>query len=424
MGYVVFRYIYSINAYNTVITEVSIKNFKSVQDLTLPLGRFNVLIGSNGSGKSNILEAIAFGAAASADKLDNEFLGSRGIRTASMQLMKSAFNSGNLVKPILLDFRNEDKMMPFTINEDIDNVYKWVVKEKETLAIKFKDLLIGMIAGNLSDEIIANTNILDSTWQQLSSEINVEIQKKGIDKRVLIENIMSLGVPNQSLTNTYRLNKFNEDLANFIIYSPEITSLRKFEEESQIKPLGVKGEGLFNILEIFYENYGEETINEIRKYLHLIEWFDDFEAVFDKTTGRKSLVVKDRNMPGITLNQTNVNEGFLYLLFYISLIISKETPAFFAIDNIEAALHPRLCEELIKQLVELAKKHNKQLILTTHNPFILDGLDLNDPEQKLFVVRRNGDGETIADDIKPIEGVKLSEAWMRGYTGGQPETIE
>jgi AAA15 family ATPase/GTPase len=74
-----------------VIKEVTIKNFKSVQDLTLPLSRFNVLIGSNGSGKSNILEAIAFGAAASADKLDNEFLGSRGIRTSRADLMKSAF---------------------------------------------------------------------------------------------------------------------------------------------------------------------------------------------------------------------------------------------------------------------------------------------------------------------------------------------
>ncbi len=113
------------------------------------------------------------------------------------------------------------------------------------------------------------------------------------------------------------------------------------------------------------------------------------------------------------------------MLFYISLFISKETPTFFAIDNIEASFHPRLCEALIRNLVELSKKHNKQVILSTHNPFVLDGLDLNDDEQTLFVVRRNADGETIADPIKtPPIGVKLSEAWERGYIGGQPETIE
>lgn len=266
-----------------MIKEITIKNFKSVQELILPLSRFNVLIGSNGSGKSNILEAIAFGGA-TANKLE---------------------------------------------------------------------------------------------------------------------------------------------LAEFIIYSPEISALRKLEEESQIQPLGINGEGLFNLLQIFNESYSVETINELKKHLHIIEWFDDFQAKHDQVTGRKSLVVKDRFMPGVSLNQHNVNEGFLFLLFYISLIISKETPSFFAIDNIEASLHPGLCEELIKQLIELAKIHNKQLILTTHNPFVLDGLNLNDEEQSLFVVRRNADGETIADKItKQPKNVKLSEAWVRGYIGGQPETIE
>ena len=41
-----------------MIQEIRIKNFKSVQKLKLELGRVNVLIGANGCGKSNILEAI------------------------------------------------------------------------------------------------------------------------------------------------------------------------------------------------------------------------------------------------------------------------------------------------------------------------------------------------------------------------------
>ena len=157
----------------------------------------------------------------------------------------------------------------------------------------------------------------------------------------------------------------------------------------------------------------------------MIEWFDDFELVDDKITGKKSLVVKDKYIHNGHLNQNVVNEGFLYLLFYVSLMLSKETPSFFAIDNIEAAFHPVLCQELTKQLANLSKQQNKQIVVTTHNPFILDGLNLSDPEQNLLVVRRNSEGETIVDKIdkKPI-GVKLSEAWMRGYIGGQPETID
>lgn len=42
-----------------MIKTISIENYKSILKLKLDLGRINVFIGANGSGKSNILEAIA-----------------------------------------------------------------------------------------------------------------------------------------------------------------------------------------------------------------------------------------------------------------------------------------------------------------------------------------------------------------------------
>lgn len=76
-----------------MIRTVDIKNFKSIPDMTLDLGRVTVLIGANGSGKSNVLEAIAFAAAAAQNKLDNEFLVSRGIRVTEAHFMNSAFQA-------------------------------------------------------------------------------------------------------------------------------------------------------------------------------------------------------------------------------------------------------------------------------------------------------------------------------------------
>jgi predicted ATPase len=411
-----------------VIKELTIKNFKSVQDLALTLSRFNVMIGSNGSGKSNILEAIAFAAAATADKLDNEFLGSRGIRTSEVRLMKSAFTIDTFSKPIEISFKvandsSKIKELSYTITETNSAVPKWVVKEFETL-----DKFIKRITAELSkmdkDFSHIKKEVENAKSNKTSTDtINSLIEKQESHQKKINE-IKSSLQEYESSWDDEALNHHNI-LSSFIIYSPELTALRKFEDEGQIQPLGIKGEGLFNLLQIFNEKYGEDTINELKKYLHIIEWFDDFEAVYDKTTERKSLIVKDRFIPSLSLNQHNVNEGFLFLLFYISLIISKETPVFFAIDNIEASFHPRLCEELIKQLIELAKIHNKQLILTTHNPHVLDGLNLKDTEQSLFVVRRNADGETIADKItRQPPNIKLSEAWVRGYFGGNPETIE
>src|SRR4051812_40061693 len=83
-----------------MIREVSIQNFKSIQELALQLGRVNILIGENGCGKSNILEAIALASAAAQDKLGNEFLASRGIRMTAPQFMRAAFNAEQLAQDI------------------------------------------------------------------------------------------------------------------------------------------------------------------------------------------------------------------------------------------------------------------------------------------------------------------------------------
>src|SRR5208283_1995655 len=42
------------------LEKLTIKNFKSIREQTLALGRLNVLIGGNGAGKTNLIEAFRF----------------------------------------------------------------------------------------------------------------------------------------------------------------------------------------------------------------------------------------------------------------------------------------------------------------------------------------------------------------------------
>src|ERR1700678_808580 len=93
-----------------MIREIRVKNFKSIVDLTLELGRITVLIGANGSGKSNILEAIALASAASQDKLDNEFLAPRGIRVSEPRFMRSAFDETSRSKEIVISIQGDNQV--------------------------------------------------------------------------------------------------------------------------------------------------------------------------------------------------------------------------------------------------------------------------------------------------------------------------
>jgi len=129
-----------------------------------------------------------------------------------------------------------------------------------------------------------------------------------------------------------------------------------------------------------------------------------------------------------TLSAENSNEGVLHVLFYLALFISSKTPRFFGIDNIETALNPRLCQVLTTELVKLSKETKKQVLITTHNPAVLDGLNLLDDDQRLFEVYRDTLGHTRTRRKKfkadlSDKKYKLSDMWLRGLLGAVPENF-
>ena len=222
------------------------------------------------------------------------------------------------------------------------------------------------------------------------------------------------------------LYKDNKSLPTFLIFTPDEIILREQNIESPIKPLGIHGEGLFSFLKEQMNNE-KDLFGKLNEGLNLLDWFDGLDVPKDLLSNEAKLLIGDRYLKESLhfFDQRSTNEGFLFLLFYLTLFNSKETPSFFAIDNIEASFNPKLCMHLIKYLIDLAKENDKQVILTTHSPFVLDALDLSDEEQRLFVARRDIDGHTRLTRIKhkAERTQKLSEVWMNGYIGGLPDNF-
>jgi predicted ATPase len=410
-----------------VISEIKILNFKSVADLTLKPGRVTVLIGENGSGKSNILEAIAFAAGAAANKLDNEFLFNRGIRVVEEAWMRSAFpkpshqeNNLPIQDPIVLSISGAKEEPIFNcrvfpvVADDDKNFLEWNVQpsiskpeiEGVLKSEKFSDEL-KLVLDRLRPQL-TGPHWSDDSFRELAATICLVPQKK----KQLGEDASKLG------------------LADFMIYTPENTTLRTPPPESAIQPLGVKGEGLLKLLQSFNDQKSQDRLTELKGLLHLFGWFEDFNLPDDSETAQARLQIRDRWLTPkrAVFDQRSASEGFLYLLFYFALLVSSRTPKFFALDNVDNALNPKLCSVLMKKIVELAKKYEKQVICTTHNPALLDGLNLKDDEQRLYTVRRDSDGHTVVRRVdapepqKPNElPVRLSEAFLRGIIGGLPD---
>lgn len=351
-----------------MIDNIAIKNFKSIENLDLSLGRVNVLIGANGSGKSNILEAIAMVAAKNGNRVDLDSLAQRGVRIAMPELMVNSFYGKQASRYITVEMGDGRYYARYRMSEYTEeDIY--------------------------------------TPWQ-VSCRSNL---------------------PEEDM-----LYSFEQYYSRFAIYSSSVDALRGLSVTSKMYPLGLHGEGLDVLLYQMSRDEVEEVSRIAGRY---ISWLEDL--VYDTEgemkyrgykLGRSSsnLYFNDRFMQKRNrfFSAENANEGALILLFYLVLMISRATPKFFAIDNIDSGLNPRLCRALMKELPSLARKYGKQVIITTHNPAMLDGLRLGDEETRLFAVERSDSGSTLMNEIcvKPAteKRMKLSEMWMNGMIGGVP----
>ena len=371
--------------FSIMIDKIRIRNYKSIVDLTLELGRFNVIIGTNGCGKSNILEAITLGSLAISDNADLGRLATYGIRVTDKDMMVNAFEDtdDNWNDHILLEIAGDNKDW----NTDIALSYdeKWNKWDKtEPNAYKIISQNYESENGEVSDKIVPY------------KEYN-QLYKKLIDKP------------------TFR---------SFLTYSPNENVMREMVRTVSVYPLGVHGEGLFQYLKL---TKAQQLFPVINEGLRMLDWFEDVSPADELLSNEFDVIITDKYLKETlhSFDQRSTNEGFLYLLFYLTLFNSQDTPPFFAVDNIETSFNPGLCQSLTRYLTRASKDNEKQVILTTHNPYILDGMDLSSDEQRLFVCRRDIDGHTKIERVKYRENRKmsLSELWMSGLIGALPDNF-
>jgi len=386
------------------VREIHIKGFKSIVDQSISLGRLNCFIGANGAGKSNILEALGVLGAAADGRVDDEKIIRNGVRAGLPRLFKTSFSSMQIPHHITLEAKGEPAA---TFRVALLNPLE---KPKPAWSFKTEFLSSGETE-IVSRGVRGNQENLDET-RGLSALKVVDLQPGDPASRLL------------------------KALQDYAIYTPNTPALRATVPDPQTRaPVGLAGGGLAEGFDALKRELDEDRLDEI---LGLIDWISDVGVtnvvgdLLSPSVPRAKSVLKftDRFMASSrnALTAADASEGALYVLFSAVLCLSPASPSVFAIDNIDSALNPRLVTRLVSHLAEWlrAASPDRQMLFTAHNPAVLDGLDLDDDEVRLFAVERNSEGHTsirrieLSLELKKNEEYALSHLWAMGNLGAVP----
>lgn len=401
------------------IDRVRIYAFKSITDQTLELGRLNVLVGANGSGKSALLEALGVLGAAISGRIDDTSLMRRGVRLGALRLYKSAFR--DLEEP-------------------------WVYLSAETASVSYGVHLDASV--DSPDRAWSYGGELVEVKQQAYLERSVDSaslkDERGTAHAFEIDPTRGAArTPNPFGRAPTDLARMLDTLERFALFDPQTPILRGTQADPMpTDPIGLGGgklaEAVRALLQAAPDRFGLMPREDL---FELLGWASDVAV------GPPSPDLSSPAIPAATeivrfvdrylhpeehrneLSGYDASEGALYVLFVLALLFHPSAPPFFAIENIDHTLHPRLARKLVEILAQYVTPAKRQILVTTHNPLVLDALPLADDAIRLFAVDRDASGHTVVRRILYSEAMKtaqesgltLSRMWTRGLLGAVPD---
>ncbi len=397
------------------VKRFSVEGFKSLARQTIELGRLNVLIGANGSGKTALLEAIGLLGAAVGGRVDAGELKRRGVRPSAPRAFVTALAHAPATKIRLGAEAFTGASYQVTLappSGEWPNLWSFEEERVED-------------DGELVLRRRRDKAQLFSKGRRLPSDIPLHGSGIGASARAL------------SLADSFALRDLFFTLADAVIFDPTTPALRGLSAEP-MEPLGLDGSGLAPALKALRGEDGGLGPLGREQLLALIDWAADIEI------GRPDLDVaspavpmtqeivrfKDRRMieGRNVISAFDASEGALYVLFALALLFHPRVPRLFGVEGLDHALHPRLARALIRTMGEHVGASGKQIILTTHNPLVLDGLALGDDDIRLFTADRSEEGATVIRRVLYTEalrkaeksGATLSQMWLDGLLGAVP----
>ncbi len=363
-----------------MINHIHIEGYKSIKETTLELDSINVLIGSNGVGKSNFISFFKM-----VNNIYEQRLENYSMRKGAESLLHFGSKNTNEIKA--------------TIEFDNTNAYIFSLQPTNK-----NGLILAYEKGSFNSEKGSEFSYKDTWFSKPISYNSTESQLRnttgGIAKWI------------NSYLASLNLYHFHDTSDSSPLRTPAVLNDNIILKED--------GGNLAAFLYLLQEKHNKH----FKRIEHVIKsvapYFERFQLQPDRLNEERiNLEWTEINHPEVLFNATHFSDGTLRFIALATLLMQPDMPEIIIIDEPELGLHP----VAINTLAGLIKKASakSQIIISTQSVNLVGNFD---PENIITVDRIDGQSVFNKLEKENLEGwlsdFTLGDLWLKNIIKGQP----
>jgi predicted ATPase len=409
------------------ITRIKVSNFKSFDDMTTELRKFNVIIGANASGKSNFVGIFKFLKDVFAVGLDNAVAMQGGVDSIQNMNIRS---KKDLTIELLMRPKAEDAQFPISMKlgkrritaivNPVEIAYAFHLefyKRKRGYVVKEErfESSLEVIKEDKEKKLPRKGSVLAKGRVVLTLDKlgRFEYQKEPGDFPVSINQILPFTHLKKKIPRV-RAQRYRKELAllgpslvsatryqSLALYSPLSSHLRSFLNEMALYDIDPKlskkstlitgkteldsdGSNLATVLKnvLSSRKNRRKLSNLMRDLLPFIEDIS-VEKLADRSllACLREIYCGRKYLPAPLISDGTINLTALIIALYF------EKNPFIVVEEPERNIHPRLISKIVDMMKDVSEKMGKQIIITTHNPEVVKNAGI---ENLLLIYREKG----------------------------------
>ncbi len=384
-----------------MITHVSIRNYKSLANVDVDLGPLTVLVGQNGTGKSNFVDALRF----VSDSIRLNLVESIKKRNGFNLILHSSGQERSSNIEISLDYNFDRDQSSYAFELAEANSGNFIVR-KESFTSPSQSSKFDRESGEL------RTDKLDPKSGQIISKGNPEKLGPETDWSQSLILLVLLAMPTWYVDiNPLMITGFLQTAGYYTIVPDRLRKLGTLQTSRE--RLSHDGSNLSSVLYLLQSD-SKDRFSSLKSYI--ARAVPDIKDISVKEIGRHLVVelTHQANNHDVVFDIEQESDGTLWLLGNLTALHQDTAPSLITIEEPELMVHPGVLGVLSDAIKEASLR--SQVIITTHSP---DLISLFDPSVIRVVEKVDG-----ATRIAPLEDQQIEAVRQNLFSTGELMLLE